>query len=287
MLVSKLSMSFLAPLRSQLLLRPPGIRILPDSEMRQAERPSLNRLCDISDWRVGGALSAIMKDLNEGVYVHRKSWEYALCIYGLEKLGAATPESRALSIGAGSERPLYYFANHVSEMVATDLYDNPGREGTPAMLTTPEAFRPFEYRRDRLTTLAMPGTQLIFPDASFDFAFTLSSIEHFGGKENAAKAVRELYRVLKPHGVACIATELILDGATHPEYFTMNQLRKYLLGAAPFELAGGDLDLRISRSLVRNAINLETEKDLSVSPHIVMKAQGVAWTSVMLFLRKT
>lgn len=76
--------------------------------------------------------------------VHRKSWEYALCIHGLETLGVVTPESRALLIGAGSERPLYYSANHVREMVATDLHDDPYREGTPAMLTTPEAFRPFE-----------------------------------------------------------------------------------------------------------------------------------------------
>ncbi len=87
--------------------------------------------------------------------------------------------------------------------------------------------------------------------------------------------------------MARVATELILNGATHPEYFTLDQLRKYLFGAAPFELAGSDLDLKTLRSLVRNAINLETEKDLSVSPHIVMKAQGVVWTSMMLFLRKT
>ena len=150
-----------------------SIHILPDIEMRTAGRTSLNRLCDISDWRVGGDLSNIMRSLNEGTYIHRKSWEYALCIYGLKKLGAVTPKSQAISVGAGYERPLYYFANCIEQMVATDLYDNEDHEGKPAMLIDAQRYAPFGYRGDHLKIRRMNRTNLEFDDEVFDFAFSL------------------------------------------------------------------------------------------------------------------
>ena len=264
----------------------PRVSVLRDIEMRMSQKNSLNRLCDISDWVVGGKLTQIMKELNEGCYIHRKAWEYALCILGLDQLGVVRPESRAVAVGAGSERPLFYFANKIQEMVATDLYDNPDHEGNPAMLTTPERFAPFDYRRGHLTVKRMSGTELGYADSTFDFAFSLSSIEHFGSRENSKKAVVEMERVLKPGGIACIATELILNGASHPEYFTLDELKVNILESSGMRLVGGDLDLRISRSLVENPIELDVETNHQVSPLIVLKVGGMVWTSVMLFMQK-
>lgn len=264
----------------------PRIQIVRDIEMRKIPQRSLNRLCDISDWRIGESLSAKMSELKEGCYIHRKSWEYALCIVGLEHLGAVQPGSRGLAVGAGYERPIFYFANKIKEMVATDLYDNPAGEGTPEMLNNPCAFAPFPYRERHLMVRRMDGTHLEFQDATFDFVFSLSSIEHFGSRSNSQKSVQEMFRVLIPGGIVCIATELILNRSTHKEYFTLDELTKYIIGSIPWKIIGGDPDYRISRSLVLNPIELDVETNHHVSPHIVMKSGNTLWTSVMLFLQK-
>src|SRR3954452_3838525 len=79
----------------------PGVRIVPDPEMRGREVSTLNRLVDISDWEPGSPLSLRMQELGEGTYVHRKSWEYAICVEGLHQLGGVEPGSVALAVAAG------------------------------------------------------------------------------------------------------------------------------------------------------------------------------------------
>ena len=262
------------------------IQALSDSDMRNIKRTSLNRICDISDWKIGDRISEIMKSLNEGVYIHRKSWEYALCIHGLEKLGVVKPFSKALAVGAGYERPLYYFANRIAKMVATDLYNDEAHEGKPSMLLNPRLYAPFDYREDHLFVQRMDGTNLEFGDNVFDFAFSLSSIEHFGNKKNSKKAVQEMQRVLLPGGIMCIATEILLNESKHYEYFTLEEINHYILGNSGLKLVGGDIDLRISKYLVENPVRLDVESELNISPHIVLSDGKVVWTSIIMFLQK-
>ncbi|MBI4830253.1 MAG: class I SAM-dependent methyltransferase [Candidatus Lindowbacteria bacterium] len=263
----------------------PNIRIVPDSELRKAVRPPYNKLCDISDWREG-PFTEYLRKLNESPMIHRKAWEYANCVWGLEELGVVCEESVALSVAAGHERPLFYFANKISRVVATDMYGG-GPDGDPEMLTNPWKFAPFPYRKDHLEVFLMDGAELSFAPESFDFIFSLCSIEHFGGHERAAKAMGEMYRVLKAGGVCCVSTEIILNNRPHNEYFTHSELEQYVLKAAPFSLAGTDtIDLRISESLLRHPIKLGEEEDLRVSPHIVLEGGRRVFTSIILFLRK-
>jgi SAM-dependent methyltransferase len=178
-------------------------------------------------------------------------------------------------------------ANHIQEMVATDLYDNPDHEGNPVMLTHPEAFAPFPYRENHLVVKRMDATQIDYPNETFDFCFTLSSIEHFGSRENSRMAMEEMRRVVKRGGIICVATELILNDSTHHEYFTLKELQETIINVDGLNLVGGELDLRISRSIVENPIRLDFEKDLHVSPHIVMQHGENVWTSVILFFQKS
>lgn len=261
------------------------IQICPDNELRRARRTSLNRLPDTSDWRPGGELVRYMQAMNEGPYIHRKAWEYAICVKGLFDLGAVNPFARGLGVAAGYERPLFYLTNFVEQIVATDLYDNPDHEGQPAMLTTPEKFAWCPWRPERLQVLRMNACELDFPDASFDFCFSLSSIEHFGPRENSIKAMREMARVLKPGGICCIATELILNGNSHDQYFTPEEFESIVINAEGFQLVGGEPDLRISRSLVEYPLEIGVD-DLLVSPHLVLKEGMVVFTSCFAFLKK-
>ncbi len=67
-------------------------------------------------------------------------------------------------------------------------------------------------------------------------------------------------RVVKPRGVIAIATELILNDATHHEYFTYPELEQMFLRAPGLQLVGGPLDLRIADSLVRYPVMLDSSR---------------------------
>ena len=261
------------------------ISVLPDDEMRELERPSLNRLCNTLDWSAWGPLSNVMNEMQDSVTIHRKSWEYALCVFGLRQLGVVADESVALAVGAGYERPLYLFANTVGRMVATDLYDNPEHEGRPDMVTNPDRYAPFAYRRERLEVMQMSGDNLRFDDDTFDFAFCLSSIEHFGSRETQRNSLDEMRRVTRRGGVLSIATELILNDGSHHEYFRPDELAEMFLEHPRLELVGGDLDLRIQQSLIDYPIDLNSSQNVNASPHVTVLTDGCLITSVMLFLR--
>jgi SAM-dependent methyltransferase len=265
----------------------PRIAVLPDSELREVQRTSLNRIPDLGDWDAGAPLSDLMREMGESVAIHRKSWEYAVCVLGLRQLGVVSPDARALAVGAGYERPLFYFANCIDRVVATDLYDNPDHEGNPAMLTNPAAFAPFPYREDHLSVLRMSGDDLRFEDQSFDFAFCLSSIEHFGSRDVQRRSVSEIKRVLKRGGVACIITELILTRHSHEEYFSLDEIKGMFTRDAELQLVGGDFDFRISESLVRWPVDIRHSKHLRKSPHVVLRDGDMLWTSLSMFLRKS
>ena len=94
-----------------------------------------------------------------------------------------------------------------------------------------------------------------------------------------------MWRVIKPGGIASITTELILNRVEHDQYFNLSQLQDVVLFSTPMRLVGGDLDLRISTCLFENPIDLERD-DLSASPHLVLKAGDVIFTSVTCFLQK-
>jgi SAM-dependent methyltransferase len=154
------------------------------------------------------------------------------------------------------------------------------------MLTTPEKFAPFNYRHDHLDVHRMSGTDLRFTDNSFDFAFSLSSIEHFGSRANQIKCLDEVARILKPGGVFCCITELILTrGHTHFEYFSFEELIQVFLKRQDYELVGGAADYRISESIVRYPVD-PSQPGGRRSPHIVLRRGDMKWTSFSMFLRK-
>src|SRR5204862_841953 len=129
--------------------------------------------------------------------MHRKGYEWTQTLFGLRRLGRLTPEARVLSVGAGHEPILYWLANQVGSVVATDMYETGwsgalAGEGDEGVLRRPEAYAPFPYRRERLAFLKMDGRSLAFGSGSFDVAYSLSSIEHFGGLDQAAAALGEL-----------------------------------------------------------------------------------------------
>src|ERR1700737_4564201 len=108
-------------------------------------------------------------------------------------------------------------ANRIARMVATDIYGEGGfaeHEADASMLTNPDAYAPYPYRREHLEVRSMNALALEFPDDSFDVVFSLSSIEHFGKPAQVARAAREMARVLRPGGHLVIVTECLIR--SHP-----------------------------------------------------------------------
>ena len=182
--------------------------------------PGLSRqyakLCDVRDFADPEFLHAVRSLIPEREpleYVERKVWELAILALFMREAGLLTEHTEALSVGAGDERVLFWLANRIGRIVATDIYGRgpfADQEARSSMLTDPGAHAPYPYRQDRLQTLWMDARRLEFPDESFDLAFTISSIEHFGSRRDISQAARELGRVVKPGGYAVIITDCIV-----------------------------------------------------------------------------
>jgi SAM-dependent methyltransferase len=231
--------------------------------MAIASPPRLSRqyvkLCDRRDFDDPAVLARI-QDIVPGIeppgHLRRKLWEYAYLTLFLEDTGLLRDDAQILSVGAGHEEVLFWLANRVGRVVATDIYGEGGfaeGEADASMLTDPSAFAPYPYREERLEARWMDARALDFPDDTFDAVFSLSSIEHFGTQPDVGRAAREVGRVLKPGGVAFIVTECFVG--RHP-------MNSKLVQTA---IRWGTLNRKMRKaSPVRRAVDVFTPEELRV-----------------------
>ncbi len=260
---------------------PDGGRPLWDTQLCELANPAK---WDNEEWL------AILRSLglfDDKLAMHRKPYELTQLVYGCRRLGVLDETSRIVSIGAGHEIVLYWLANHVKQVVATDLYEGvwrriQGREGDPDVLAHPEEYAPFPYRHDHLTFMRMDGRRLTFADGSFDIAYSLSSIEHFGGIDGATQTIREMARVLRPGGILALATEYVLEGPPHDETFQPAELAA-LIAQPGLELVQ-PIDEAVYRRYDYHAVDLY--KNPYQTPHMVVRFNDTVFTTVMVFLRK-
>lgn len=88
------------------------------------DKLSLNRLCNIEDWEnieIKQALSELKK--RQPGIIHRKDWEWALGIMAMRRLNKLDKNVNALGVGSGKEELLFYLANNLGHLYATDLYE--------------------------------------------------------------------------------------------------------------------------------------------------------------------
>jgi SAM-dependent methyltransferase len=284
----------------------------------------LAKLCDVRDWddaEMLRVLREILPERDPATHVERKVWEFAMLALFLEQTGRMNEQTEALAVGAGDERIVFWLANRLGRVVATDIYgegDFAGREARSSMLEDPAAHAPFPYREDRLEVRWMDARRLEFPDESFDVVFSLSSFEHFGGPEDVAAASRELGRVLRPGGHAFVATECFVQRhwtnaapvdfaarlatlgrkrrraglrrrAVVVEVFTARELERLIVKPSGLELMQ-PLDLTLPESsrvnVTRTDANGLDPESGDYWPHVILRADRSLFTSVSLPLRK-
>ena len=219
--------------------------------------------------------------------MHRKSYEFTQLLYGLVRLGRVGDDRSVLSVGAGHECVLFWLANRMRLVVATDLYEGiwqsvQAKEGDSGVVQRPEEYAPFPFARERLRFLRMNGRHLAFRSGVFDVAYSLGSIEHFGGLAGAVAALDEMARVVKPGGVIAIATEYLLAGPAHEEVFEPRDVRA-LLDRPGLRLIA-PIDERVYDRYEYVPIDLYGNPHQT--PHMVVRMNDSVFTTVMAFLEK-
>jgi SAM-dependent methyltransferase len=236
-------------------------------------------------------------------WADRKPWEVAMALRALREHGALRSDAEILGVGAGAEATLFALTNEVRRVFATDLYLDPGDWGHTAhtaMLAEPERFWPGPWQPRRLVVQHMDALDLHYEDDAFDGIFSSSSLEHFGTHDDVRTALVEMHRVLKPGGLCSISTEFRLNGPPPGlpgiHMFDRGDVDDLIVGAAPWELVGGPLELEPSPQTLTAVTALATAAQdvqagrprYSSYPHIVLDHPDGprTWTSIHLALRK-
>ena len=249
------------------------------------DKLKLNRLCYVEDSE-NTEIREILSSLQ--VNFTRRSWEWALAVVAMRRFGKLNNNSKATGIASSKEPLLFYLANKVNYVCATDLYDSTIDKPTPLDFPeNPKKYAPFPYKEDALTAMRMDATNLEFPSESFDIAFSFSSIEHFGGENHsgALRCLKEVERVLKTGGIATISTEYILNDKEHPEFFNRKTIYDDLINKLEKLQLVEPLDLRITTRTLDTAMGAYDTEGIT-HPDILLRYGDLLFTSVMLVFQK-
>ncbi len=276
-----------------------------------------NRVCNLSDF-ADEALRTVIRE----VFAHElrlfpqnypdgvadsKQWEIAMAVRAFRDHGALRPDARFLGIGAGTEITTFYLSRHVHQVVATDIYAGAGPWADVApsgFLVSPGEFADhITCEPRRILPLHQDARALDLPDDEFEGVYSSGSIEHFGSLPYVASAAYEIGRVLKPGGVAAIATEFKVAGPPDGDgwdpfviLFSREKLKHWIVEASGLEPVD-ELDTSLSDE------TLSVQRDLSsflsatkrithpahkigIYPNLVLYHEGYLFCSVHLALRK-
>ncbi len=175
------------------------------------------KLCDTADFFDPRTDAIIRERFQLPPRLNARLWEFARAYDLLESIGALGPGSRGISFGSGREVLLYAAAKLCDHLTVTDLYE-PDTDWGEARAADPHAFvmagAPFPVDPSRLSVQSMDARTIGFPDASFDFAYSISAFEHFGDDPDFLAHLREVRRVLKADGAYVLTTEVALAAQT-------------------------------------------------------------------------
>jgi SAM-dependent methyltransferase len=289
---------------------------------RPAPRPGplpLNKVCDLADFAHPELVEALrdvfpheLARFGPGfpaTVEYRKHWEVAMTARAFRAGSVLRPDAEVLGVGAGNEPTIFWLTQHVRRVFATDLYlaEGWGESANARMMLEPATQWPGAWNPRRLVVQHMNGLDLRYEDASFDGIFSSSSIEHFGTDADIARAVDEMFRVLKPGGVLSVATELRLAGPgkgfANVRMFDRQELLALLVGDRrwkPLDAFDDTLSRETLECITPEARAIGDVQrhqqahgeihfhrlSWSAYPLIVLERDGYRWTSAHVALQK-
>lgn len=269
------------------------------------------KLCNVEDFSEP-SLRELIRDIYRDAFErsgpdfpygweYRKHWEVAMATRAFRELGALHADSELLGVGAGTEATSFWLTRFARRVFATDLYLEPGewtRDAVAPMLTDPGQFARGPWKPNRLVVQHMNALELRYEDESFDGIYSSGSIEHFGDAQEIRRAVREMFRVLKPGGVLTVSTEFRLAGPPPglPNIIMFDEQElATLFGGLQWSYAS-PLDLTLSPRTLEAVVPFSeaagdvragrVDTEWSRFPHIVLQEDELLWTSVHVALQK-
>lgn len=235
-----------------------------------------------------------------------KQWECAMALRTLDVHGAAAGGRMVAGIGAGTEATIFALARRgalvfpVDRYLARTLWSDVAPAG---MLIDPARYSALALPRGHVIPVHSNALALNLPSESFDAVFSDGAFEHFGSLDHVAAAAAEIGRILKPGGVAAIATQFRLDGPDDLRWFddnlmlfTPELLERYIIAGsglvlrAPIALAQSDRTFQTRRNVVdfihRPEFVHALDEKRTVSPNLVLYHDGFLFCSVVLTLHK-
>lgn len=229
-----------------------------------------------------------------------------MALRALDREGFAGPGHLIAGIGAGTEATIFALARRGAVVFPVDRYlqRTVWSDVSPVgMLIDPARYCTLDVPRGHVVAIHSSALELNLPSETFDGVFSSGSIEHFGSLEGVAEAAREIGRILKPGGVASIATEFRIDGPEDLPWFddnvilfTPDLIRQYIVGPSgltlrtPLDIAQSDRTFETRTNLVDflqhvNAIHGIEEKR-AIYPNLVLYHDGFLFCSVAITLYK-
>lgn len=235
-----------------------------------------------------------------------KQWQCAMTLRVLDRERVASPGHLIAAVGAGTEATLFALARRGAVVFAVDRYleRTAWSDVAPAgMLIDPLQYSPTGHPRGHVIPVHSSALALNLPSGTFDAVFSNGAIEHFGSLANVAIAAREIGRILKPGGVATIATEFRVDGPDDRRWFdndtmlfTPELLQRHvvqpsgLVARDPLVTVQSDRTFETRRNLVDfpdAAKSLQAlDEKRTASPSLVVYHDGFLFCSVVLTLFK-
>ncbi len=181
--------------------------------------PRLQKICDAEDWTDPRFLMVVRRALGRRPRIHPRQWEMAAAFLALAEAGVLRPDARGIAFGSGREPLTFAVAARVAHLTATDLYEA-GTAWDVARTNDPLGFvlgsAPEGFDASRLAVHHMDMREVGYPDASFDFCYSISAFEHIGDDPDFVAHLREARRVLKPGGLYALTTEVVPGETSRP-----------------------------------------------------------------------
>lgn len=235
-----------------------------------------------------------------------RQWQYAMALRALDRQQVALSGRLIAGVGAGVEPTIFALARRGAVVLAADRYldQTTWSDTSPAgMVIDPAPYSGIDYPPGNVIGVHADALALNLPSNTFHAAFSNGVFEHLGSLGSVATAAREIGRILRPGGVASIATEFRVDGPVDRPWFddammlfTPALIDRYIVQPSglvlhePLVIEQSDATFETRRHLAdfpdsSTSLPMLDEKR-STSPSLVVYHDGFLFCSVVLTLFK-
>jgi SAM-dependent methyltransferase len=275
-----------------------------------------NKVIDIADFRDDELLPFIKEilfdeqikfGLAEPIVVpDSKVWECGMMLRTFSDNGVLRAGATFAGVGAGIEQTTFALAARECVVFPSDRYLDvtSWSDVAPAgMMINPAQYSNFKYPRGNIIPVHADCRRANLPSNFFDGVYSARSIEHVGSLDGVAAAAEEIGRILKPGGIACLATEFRLIGPNDRRWFddgrilfTADLIKKYIIEPSGLELIDEPNFSPSPATFDNRTVLLEfLKKEKSIvsiddkknsSPNLTVFHEGFLFCSIHLALRK-